>query len=221
MKKLNKKEKNALIGELASGIIHSINNPLTAISMMSDKIQYLVDEYREGEELDSEGIQNANRIISKTIADLAPLLNSINNFSRETSEDSFTSNDVKSIENNVLHMVHHLLNKNKVKLNWEYVLPEEEMVYKGNINNVSFSIISFIKNSLRSIDENFDGKRTLDINIVFDKELLSFNIKSNYEKENISFDGLGLNMAVDLIEMYSGKIDKKSSTQLVVSLPSL
>ena len=214
MKNEHKDQKNALIGELATGIIHSINNPLTAISMMSDKIQYLLDEYREGEELDAESLQNANRLISKTIEDLAPLLNSVNSFAKDTNHDTFSWKDISVIKNNVMHMVYHLLNKNKIKFYWHIEEDDYDLEFKGDINNISYSLISCIKNTVNSLDDN-SSSRELNIYIKKNEQGVCFTLNSNYKnKESNPVESLGLKMAKDFIDFYGGEYSEESTGEI-------
>jgi PAS domain S-box-containing protein len=79
-------ERLAAIGELATGIVHDINNPLTYITLCNDLILQKLQNFKNSEEFSTEHIESAAQNIEKACAAIQKLVDHLKNFARKMPE---------------------------------------------------------------------------------------------------------------------------------------
>jgi signal transduction histidine kinase len=85
--------KFAALGEMASGITHEINNPLTAINLHSENLKFILE--KDG--LDLKEAMDKVDLVSKTVHRIARIVESMSTISREGTQDSLKKESVLRI----------------------------------------------------------------------------------------------------------------------------
>ena len=150
----------AAIGELASGIVHDINNPLSIISMANEMaiqdLRSMSDVSAESRmliETQLNSIERASELIKKLVTHLR-------NFSRSGhNEDEIV--DLHEILSDALFMASSKLKKNIVNL--ENNVDKRPYLFKGSQNNMEQVFVNLITNACDAMAEQTD--RNLQISI--------------------------------------------------------
>lgn len=208
MEIMMKNESLVMLGELAGGVAHDINTPISAIKsglLIFKDIMKSDDEKMLLERMDS----CADKIVTLT--------NSLRNQIRNIGSDVVTDISITTVINDLSVIIHNELTKHKVKLNTEI---KEELVVQGNQAKLSQVVTNIVINAIQAY-ENRGG----DVNLTVYKENKNAVIKvedlaggiPEYIKNNIgknilttkgvSGTGFGLYMAYSVIQgAFGGEI---------------
>jgi signal transduction histidine kinase len=91
--KLIQSSKMIALGEMAGGIAHEINNPLSIINMNANFAKDLLDDY----DMDKEKLQNFISIILSTTNRIEKIITGLQFFSQERPKDPFVLTSINSI----------------------------------------------------------------------------------------------------------------------------
>ncbi|MFH1416264.1 MAG: PAS domain S-box protein [Elusimicrobiota bacterium] len=225
-RELQQAQKLSAIGQLASGVAHEINNPLSALS---GEIQWLMEKTEDKKLMKSLEFMNK---VSTRIADIVTKLLA---FSRDTSQKERVFQNLNHVVEDTLIMMERRLKDSRITVyrDYEKKLPE---VYAGSgqMEQVFVNIV------LNSADSMPDGGKLCVKTFSRDEKTVSVRITDNgcgiKENElNLVFDpfyssksadkgtGLGLTVSHGIIANYGGNIQIKSElhkgTQVTVNLP--
>lgn len=103
--------KFAALGEMASGITHEINNPLTAINLHTQHLKILVDT-----DTDKPEILSKIDLIRKSVHRIARIVESMSTISREGSQDPMKNESLHRIVEDTSTFCAERFRKNNVKL---------------------------------------------------------------------------------------------------------
>ncbi|RIW29039.1 PAS domain-containing protein [Bacillus salacetis] len=216
---LRQSEKLSLIGELASGIVHEIRNPLTA---MKGFLQ-LMKSYPNPEYVD---------IVLKELNQIEEIANELLQFSKP--------GERRLTRQNILEIVREAVNfsgaesfKRKIKVEL-HDHPQREIEILGNKTQLKQVLLNIIKNSIDAIKN--DGK--INIHISKDQQNVYIHISDNgvgIPKEQLSKigqsfftskekgTGLGLMVSFNIIKNHNGSIhidsEENHGTTFKISLP--
>lgn len=224
---LVKSEKLAVLGELASGIMHEVRNPLEPIK---GSAEFLQKKYKS-----DKVIKKYTRIIKDEINEVSHFLDEFLEFAKPTEPD-FNFADITSIMEETLSLTDHYTHEHKTKVvkNFDSNLPQI-MADSGQLKQVFMNLI------LNSVQAGKDEKGLLKItsyrktnkenNIVV--EFLDRGQGIGKDEIEKIFDpffttkedstGLGLAISRGIIERHQGKIEAESEpgkwTVIRISLP--
>jgi signal transduction histidine kinase len=229
---LQSAEKLASIGQLAAGVAHEINNPLSTIilytSMLKKELEQKLDNTQDTEDL-SLILEEANRC--KNI--VANLLNFARQGKLKVSTinlGQMLSKIVKTVKDNPVYKKIVIVN-DKLNNNW---------LIEGDSDQLQQVFINLINNACEAMEES--PSKQLSIKISEEDNYLVTEIKDSglgIEKENFSKvftpffttkkigkgTGLGLAITYGIIKMHNGFINFQSEpgkgTTFIVKLPKI
>jgi len=195
-----KNESLVMLGELAGGVAHDINTPISAIKsglLMFKTIAKSDDEKMLVERMDS----CADKIVTLT--------NSLRNQIRNIGSDEVSDVNITSVIKDVSVIIHNELMKHRVDLNLDI---KKDLVIKGNSAKLSQVITNIIVNAIQAYEDK-GGKVNVVVDKVGNNAIISIedfaggipeHIKDNIGKnilttKGVSGTGFGLYLAYSII----------------------
>jgi len=219
------------LGEMAGGIAHEINNPITAIKMKSE---LLIDMIKEGGEVPQEmALASLERIIAM-VARVSKIIKGLRAFSRNGEQDAFEKVLLNRIIEDTLTLSNQRMMDNGIELKVEPV-PEIEIecrevqvsqVLLNLMNNASDAIAAKEKKWLK-IDFKTSENR-LEIGVMDCGDGIPASIRDKIMQPFFSTKpvgsgtGLGLSVSKGIIEDHDGTLtydETSPHTRFVISLP--
>jgi len=231
-------DKMASLGELAAGVAHEINNPLSGII---SNAEFLQEEIPAGNEEQQEEIrdivENSQRI--KTI------VQDLLNFSRQRDSKTYTILDIPAVINSSLNLTEHQIQLDRIKVIKEIgdALPP----VRGSFNQIEQVFINLLSNARYALNKKYpDSHEDKTLHIRADEveetgrkyvriEFLDKGIgipEENLDrifnpffttKEQGQGTGLGLSISYNIIQEHGGAILFESKegefTKVTVDLP--
>ena len=154
MEVMLKNESLVMLGELAGGVAHDINTPISAIKsglLIFKSTAKSDDEKMLVERMDS----CANKIVTLT--------NSLRNQIRNIGSNEVSDVNITSVVKDVSVIIHNELTKHKVTLNLDI---KKDLIVKGNSAKLSQVVTNIIVNAIQAY-ESKGGT----VNVVVDKEV--------------------------------------------------
>ncbi|MDH4466891.1 MAG: histidine kinase dimerization/phospho-acceptor domain-containing protein [Bacteriovoracaceae bacterium] len=144
--------KMASLGEMAAGVSHEINNPLTIIYGKSEQIKQLIDPNAKS----SAEMRKYIDVIHKTVSRIAGIVRGLRNFSREGSKDPRENCDLSDIIFETLSIVSERFKANNIEL---ILLPEDKIssIVPCRSTEISQILINLINNAFDAV-KNLESK---------------------------------------------------------------
>lgn len=148
MEIMTKNENLVILGELAGGVAHDINTPISAIKSGLLMLKTTADN--DDEKMLIERMDSCANKISN-------LVNSLRNQIRNIGSDNTTNISISNIIADIKLILHNELTKNKINLNVDI---KEEITLLGNSTKLSQVVTNIVMNAIQA----YEGK-TGDINL--------------------------------------------------------
>lgn len=217
------------LGEMASGIAHEINNPLTIISGLA------LTSKRNNPQTDSDLKLNTtiDRIVV-TVDRIAKIISGLRSFSRDSFEDPLISTSLKSILNSTLDFCREKLKYNNITLE---IAPFEDCKIMAREIQVSQVLLNLLNNSLDALDgqptkwikievtqkTGFACIRVTDSGAPIQKAVAEKLMQPFFTTKSIGKGtGLGLSISRNIVAAHGGQFyyDQTSKhTSFVIELP--
>lgn len=212
--------KMTALGEMAGGVAHEINTPLTAILFSS---QMVLKKSLEGN-LTKEFIElTSNRIIS-TVNKIAQIVNGLRKFSRNSGAETMVPASVPEVINDTLVLCEETLKNAGIEL---YIsqLPEGEKVLCRPIE-ISQVLLNLLNNAKDAVENSAIKKISIDARVKFDQIHISVidsgpgvsveNQKKIFQpffttKSIGQGTGLGLSISIGIINSHGGSLEYDSN----------
>jgi C4-dicarboxylate-specific signal transduction histidine kinase len=141
----------AVLGEMAAGIAHEINNPLAVISTLADQtLRSLVTD-----SIEIEILINKITKIKKTTERIHKIVRGLKSHAREGQSDPFESNLVQNLINDSLILCVDTLKSHNINLIVDEIDPCLELECRGSqISQVILNLISNAKDAIKDKEED-------------------------------------------------------------------
>ena len=231
-------DKMASLGELAAGVAHEINNPLSGIISNAEFLQEEIPaESEEQQEEIREIVENGRRI--KTI------VQDLLNFSRQRDSKTYTPLDIPEVITSSLNLTEHQIQLDRIKIVKE--IGDKLPPVRGSFNQIEQVFINLLSNARHALNQKYpdshedktllirtdqvegDGRKYIRIEFLdrgigipeenVDKILNPFFTT----KEQGQGTGLGLSISYNIIQEHNGAIRFESKegeyTKVTIDLP--
>lgn len=205
--------KLAAIGEMAAGIAHELNSPLTAIIGNS---QLLLRDITKGHP--SHMLLND---IKNCGSRCTQIIKSLLTFSRQE-EYMFESFSLNEAVEQVLNLLKHQLDKTNIKLDLQ--LQEDLPDIEGSQQQIEQVIVNFILNAKDALELSFHEKKNISIKTFLNENFAELSVQDNgigieesrlseifhpfyTTKETGKGTGLGLSVSFGIAKAHSGTIE--------------
>ncbi len=146
--KLIRSEKLASVGELAAGVAHEINNPLSGILSNAEFLQEEIpEEEEERHEEIREIIRNSERI--------RVIVRDLLSFSRQKDDERFLPVSIPSVIQASLNLTGHQMELDNIKILRE--IPDELPYVKGSPNRIEQVFINILSNARYALNKRYPG----------------------------------------------------------------
>ncbi len=231
--KISQSSKLSALGEMAGGIAHEINNPLSIIKGYVD----LLKKYTDRQALNLETMKQYLSKIDITIERISRIVGGMRRFARESSSDKKINYPLSQIISETLDICHEKLNNNGVKVEVEVATsnplincrPVEISQVLLNLINNSFQAIekqlgAFIKIYISENDHSY-LIQVSDSGPGIRPEVRSKIFQPFFTTKEVGVGtGLGLSISRGIIEDHDGKLYYKENapyTTFVIDLPKV
>lgn len=223
--------KMSALGEMAGGMAHEINTPLTIINLKVAQLEHAINALNIKDEKIDEGLKK----IEDTVARIAKIIRGLRYFARDAKNDSFENVQVKSILDDTLYLCTERFRHNGIML--KTAPCPEDLYIECRGTEISQVILNLLNNSCDAIMDL--PEKWIEIKIVKKNRILEIRITDSgggiqpdvQEKIMQPFfttkpvgkgTGLGLSISKGIIESHRGSlsIDETSmNTCFVITLP--
>ncbi len=222
--------KMSALGEMAAGIGHEINNPL---SIISSRI-FLMKMQQKKEVISPENLNTHLDFIEETVFRISSIIKGLKTFSRDSSQEEFLHVSVESIFQDTLTLCQEKFKKEGIEISLEGDLHSK--IYARPIQ-LSQVFMNLLNNSYDAISDLEERWVRVKVSKAPEKLLLSFVDSGNGISEEIVHKimapffttkevgkgtGLGLSISKGIIEGHGGKlfVNKNGThTEFIIELP--
>lgn len=223
--------KMASLGQMAGGIAHEINNPLSIIIGRLSQLERLI----QTEPLDKTKSLEMIAAGEKTVFRIAKIIRALRNFSREASADPFEKIFVSDLIQESLELCEQRMSHAKIEVK---VLPvQPDLIVECQSVPISQVLINILNNAFDAIGNLEEKWIQIEVRLVDGKiqirisdsgrgisEELSQKIMDPFFTTKQVGDGVGLGLSISkgIIESHQGRIFvdiKEAHTTFVVELP--
>ncbi len=231
---LNLSAKLENIGFMASGLAHEINNPLTIISVLNQKIKKNIRALNESDPFVEEMTKDLIKIDS-SINRITKIIQGVKYFSRDTSDENFEFIYVLSLIDDLIKFSENLLNKKNINFTQDCNIFDLKIFCQKNA--FFLVLINLINNSIDAI-ENLEEKwihlkvekseDTIQFAIIDSGKGIDLSIQSKImtpfftTKEVGKRTGIGLSICLSIISNHQGKffLEKNTAnTTFIIQIP--
>lgn len=222
--------KFAALGEMASGIAHEINNPMTAISLTTSTLKRVIGD----EDIPLEEIQERLGVISRSVTRVVAIVEAMRNFSREAHKDPLKPESLTRIIEETLSFCTERFKNNDIE--FDFVTPGDHQINCRAVQ-ISQILLNLLNNAYDAVEELPVKWIRLEVHSLNDKVQISVTDSGSgipeSERENIfqpfyttkpagKGTGLGLSLSKKMIEEHRGVLaldHTASHTRFVIEIP--
>lgn len=223
----------AIVGKIASQMLHEINNPLTVIHGKAEQIARVIDSLPAGE-----GTQKVNDCAGKIlemIDRINKIIRGMKNFTRNNADEDLTVSNLSSLVSEVLHLVALIAKKNGVVI--KEVVIKHDLALPLQRLRMSQVLVNLLNNAIEAVAEHKD--RWVQIKVTNDDQWayirlsdsgigIPENLKSRLFETFFSTkgsglgNGIGLSLSRDIVREQGGDLyldETSDHTCFVIQLP--
>ncbi|WP_408096263.1 ATP-binding protein [Peredibacter sp. HCB2-198] len=222
----------ASLGEMASGIAHEINNPLSVIQTQADFLKLKLNKGSLTEEAINQGLDK----IIETCGRIVKIIKGFRTFSRNAENDPMMLVQLDEILNDSLTLVSQKFNYSSIEINID---KDDNLTVMGRPAQLGQVFLNLLSNSFDAIACLEKRWVSIEVKRVDDKVKLRFidsgsgihhsSLESIFQPFFTTKDvgkgtGLGLSISKGIIEDHGGKIHydhTSKNTTFVIELPAV
>jgi len=208
----------ASIGVMAASITHEINQPLNAIKVTSDSIQYW---HKRNPGVLPEPFTNQLDIISQSVQRIVEIIEHMRTFWIRPDSQEISEVNVNQAIKNALSLTRLQLRAHGIT---EIITMDiDPLPVKGNLVNIEQIIVNLVVNAIHALDEKKEKDKKVEISTFVDESFAVIVVQDNgpglpTEDHNKLFDpffstynngggmGLGLAIVKRYVDKYSGSV---------------
>jgi signal transduction histidine kinase len=228
-------KKLAVLGEMASGIAHEINCPLTVIQSSAESIKTLAAQNTLETDLDRNALLKYSDNINRSLARIQNIVRSLKSFSRNSNFDPQTATTIGDIIDDVKELSYS--RPERTHLNFNLVNGSENSVLHCRPAEIVQVLLNLVNNALDAVKDSENPWVVVEVQNRTDAIKITVTDSGNgvpAEVERHLFDaffttknvgegtGLGLSISKKLISAHGGELyynPRDKNTQFVVELP--
>ncbi|MBC7538901.1 MAG: GHKL domain-containing protein [Bacteriovorax sp.] len=217
------------LGEMASGIAHEINNPLTIISALAMTIKRPTSEIESDKKLND----SLDKII-KTVDRIAKIIKGLRTFARDSFNDPAVAISIKHIIDSILDLCGERLKNNGIALR---IIPFQDLIIECREVQIVQVIMNLLNNSLDALEDTNGKWIEIKITDMGDRVTIAISDSGKKIPEAIiqkmmqpffttkavgKGTGLGLSISKGIIESHNGRFTIDSNaihTTFIIELP--
>jgi signal transduction histidine kinase len=224
--------KMSALGEMAGGVAHEINTPLTVIKL---RTEMMMNEIMENPGNSNDMLKNSLEIIDRTVDRITKIIQSLRTFSRETNGQEKIDYSVRTIVSEALNLCSEKFKMHGVDLQIE---PCEDYILSCRPTEIAQVLVNLLNNSYDAI-EKLEFKKIMvstrqidpvyiEISVMDSGPGISAAIQDKImqpfftTKELGKGTGIGLSISKGIVESHGGRLylDRSSQrTRMVIVLP--
>lgn len=226
--------KLAALGEMAAGVAHEINNPLTIIHTRAFQIKSLIESGRASPEALS---QLADKIM-ETVDRAAKIVRSLRHFARDSEKDPEQVISLQNLLNDTLELCRERFKNHNVRL--EIVEIPSTLALRCRSVQVSQVLLNLVSNALDAVIAQKSSKQQwVRIDVIENPEGIDFTVTDSGDgipgsirekifmpffttKEPGKGTGLGLSLSHGIMKEHGGKLylnSESTPTQFIARFP--
>lgn len=226
--------KMAGLGQMASGIAHEINNPLSIIVGRLPYLKKEIDRDNKQHEKADEIINGIERIAFR----IAKIIRSLRSFSREASNDPFEEIRVSDLIEETLDLCEQQMSYNNISIRVKIFPPTLTLECQGVpisqvlinlLSNASDAILSlkekWVEIEVRLINESIVQFRIQDSGTGLPEEVASHIMEPFFTTKQVGAGvGLGLSISKGIVESHRGRLyldRNEPNTTFVMEIPQI
>jgi signal transduction histidine kinase len=223
----------ASLGEMAGGIAHEINNPLTVVKGHAFRMRTLAKK----DKITNEEIMEYSDKIIEVVNRISQIVQSLRNLSRNDSGANMVRITTDEIAKDAIHLSQQKFKSRGVTLEYQNDVPRLQLDCRQV--EISRVLVNLLNNAFDAVKESRVEVKTVKVLISRERDFVKLDIIDNGDgisKENMnkimtpffttksvgSGTGLGLSLSLTVVENHGGSIKVKSekgNTVFSVTLP--
>lgn len=222
--------KMASLGEMAAGVAHEINNPLTIITLACE----ILNKASQKNALDKPLALEAIKSISQTVERIAKIIKGLKTFSRQKSATEFSEVLVDELISDTLNLCRERFRNNGIDLKFigdgtktARCLPVQFSQVLLNLLNNSFDAVESVNDKWVKIEFSETSIQSIfsitDSGAGISPELTEKIMQPFFTtKETGKGTGLGLSISKGIIEIHGGALlldSQSKNTRFIITLP--
>lgn len=223
--------KMATLGEMAAGIAHEINNPLAVITGLTSSMRDRAQTLRKGT---GDGLAHDCERIEKMAMRIARIVKGLRTFSRNSEDDPFSLESLKTIVEDTLSLCHDKLKRKSVEFRLKAMPAIEIQCRSGQLTQILINLINNAIDAVEGLPERWveleirDAPTSVEILITDSGKGISTEIRKRimqpfFTTKDVGMGtGLGLSISRGIAEEHGGTLaynEQSAHTQFSIHLP--